>query len=110
MLVLYLQKAELQSEQEDRSVPARCKPGVAAVKRAVRQRDGRCLQCGVTAEEYRQKTGIELDVHRLIPGSKYALEGCVTLCKECHKSKPRRPWGLRALDALRLNDDMTKRI
>jgi len=60
------------------------------VKKAVRKRDGhKCTECGMTREESRARFGRTLDVHRLIPGSRYTLSGCVTLCRECHKTKPK---------------------
>jgi hypothetical protein len=62
------------------------------VKAAVRRRDGyRCTQCGVTNLTYLAVTGRSLDVHRIVPGSEYTLDGCVTLCRKCHGPKPRRP-------------------
>jgi hypothetical protein len=64
------------------------------VKAAVRERDGyRCTDCGMTNEEHRVQYGKSLDVHRLVPGSAYTPDGCVTLCRKCHASKPKRPAG-----------------
>lgn len=61
-----------------------------SVKALVRHRDGyRCTECGMTVKEHHEKYGRTLDVHRIIPGSKYTVRGCVALCKECHKTKPR---------------------
>lgn len=58
-----------------------------SVHEQVRERDGhKCVCCGSP------KSGIDgpkHDVHRLIPGSPYALSGCVTLCKSCHGHMPR---------------------
>jgi 5-methylcytosine-specific restriction endonuclease McrA len=55
------------------------------IKAAVRRRDGyRCCECGLTNGKYFQRYGKSLDVHRIVPGSKYTLEGCVTLCQKCH--------------------------
>jgi hypothetical protein len=62
----------------------------ATVKALVRHRDGRCVECGMTNEEHVAKFGRQLDVHRIVPGSKYTLEGCVTLCRPCHGPQPRR--------------------
>jgi cytochrome c553 len=66
----------------------------AEVKEAVRERDGqRCVECGLTALEHQERYGMTLDVHRVVPGSAYTLEGCVTLCRACHGPKPKRPAG-----------------
>jgi 5-methylcytosine-specific restriction endonuclease McrA len=63
------------------------------IKAAVRARDGfRCTECGVTSLKYLAITGRSLDVHRIIPGSEYTVDGCVTLCRQCHGPKPRRPY------------------
>lgn len=64
------------------------------IKAAVRSRDGmRCTKCGVPNDEYKQARGRSLDVHRVVPGSKYTVEGCVTLCQPCHGPEPRQPRG-----------------
>ena len=61
------------------------------VKAAVRARDGhRCRDCGMTSEKHVSEYDQELHVHRLIPGSIYWEEGCVTLCMGCHGVKPRK--------------------
>jgi 5-methylcytosine-specific restriction endonuclease McrA len=61
------------------------------IKAAVRERDdNRCVDCGAR----RQPGKPQLDVHRIIPGSEYSVDGCVTLCRGCHKHKPKLP-GLR---------------
>ncbi len=58
------------------------------VKNAVRNRDGRkCVDCGMTEKEHRKKTGRTLDVHRLVPDSVYAVDGCIALCMVCHKAR-----------------------
>lgn len=55
---------------------------VLDIKDAVRCRDGyRCVDCGLLQPVHRKT----LDVHRVIPGSVYTLEGSVTLCRKCHK-------------------------
>lgn len=60
------------------------------VKSAVRKRDGnRCQQCDITEEEHLAKYNIHLNVHRLIPGSAYRENLCVTLCHACHGTMPR---------------------
>lgn len=69
-------------------------PSINEIKSAVRARDGfRCTQCGMSNEEHLQKTGRSLEVHRLTPGSPYTMEGCKTLCRRCHGSKPKRAKG-----------------
>lgn len=52
------------------------------LKDAVRARDGhKCVDCGATA-------GLrQLDVHRLVPGSLYTIDGTVTVCRSCHKKR-----------------------
>lgn len=73
------------------------------IKNAVRDRDGqKCVQCGMTAEEHRAKRGRTLSVHRLNPGEPYEADRCVTLCEQCHASKPKSaPWGLIGMLATR---------
>lgn len=66
------------------------------VKALVRFRDGyRCQGCGMTARENWRRYKQALDVHRLVPGSRYTLKGSLTLCRECHLHahgrKPRDP-------------------
>lgn len=69
-------------------------PNIADIKKAVRERDGMCCTvCGMTDEESQAEFGRTLDVHRTVPGSLYSLEGCVTLCKECHYPQPKRTPG-----------------
>lgn len=64
------------------------------IKDAVRIRDGyRCTKCGMTAAEHRRIYGKTLDVHRIVPGSLYTAEGCVTICRRCHGSQPKRQRG-----------------
>lgn len=67
---------------------------VAEIKATVRRRDGMaCTDCGRTNEKHIEQTGKQLEVHRLTPGSRYTVEGCVTLCFWCHKKKPSRQPG-----------------
>lgn len=63
---------------------------IVAVKERVRQRDGyRCTQCGMTEAEHRAKYGRTLDVHRVVPRSRYTVVGSVTLCRACHGPQPK---------------------
>jgi hypothetical protein len=39
------------------------------------------------SEHSREQNGRSLGVHRLIPGSEYTVEGCVTLCYQCHAKR-----------------------
>lgn len=67
---------------------------VAQIKEAVRKRDGyRCTECGMTREQHQKRYGCTLEVHRIVPGSAYTMEGAVTLCCSCHGPKPKRPRG-----------------
>ncbi len=60
------------------------------MKSAVRERDGHaCTKCNMTEAEHRELFGTDLHVHRLLPGSVYTLDGCVTLCMPCHGPEPR---------------------
>jgi hypothetical protein len=63
------------------------------IKAAVRARDGRCTECGMSNEEHVSLCGKQLHVHRVQPGSPYSLEGCVSLCKNCHARAPKRKPG-----------------
>lgn len=66
------------------------KAKVSELKEMVRDRDGRrCTECGIPDDVHVMLVGKTLEVHRLNPGSKYTIAGCVTLCFECHKSKVR---------------------
>jgi 5-methylcytosine-specific restriction endonuclease McrA len=101
------------------SAPAPQSPGeIEAVKRAVRERDGmRCVSCGMSNAEHLERYGRILDVHRLTPGSLYAVdETCQTLCRPCHGPQPRRKagepdlaWGDRAsVMSVRPPDDLRR--
>jgi hypothetical protein len=69
---------------------------ILRIKQAVRDRDGGCCtKCGVSSFKYAVEHGRNLDVHRLTPGSAYSLDGCVTLCRQCHAPLPRRRRGSR---------------
>lgn len=67
------------------------------IKAAVRERDGRCVDCG--AARSIGKTGT-LEAHRLVPGSEYTLDGCATLCRGCHAA---RHWKHKRLAAVSLD-------
>jgi hypothetical protein len=80
------------------------------IKATVRKRDGyQCRDCGrgVVLGKYLKK----LDVHRLVPGSPYTLDGCITFCRRCHK---RRHGGRKPKPAVRLSilisDDLAQSI
>jgi DNA-binding XRE family transcriptional regulator len=61
------------------------------VLKAVHDRDGhRCLDCGMTEEQHLLQFGRKLDTHRVIPGSRYTIEGCRTYCLQCHSRKAKR--------------------
>lgn len=63
--------------------------GVRSIKATVRKRDGHvCTKCGLTNDEHRLKYGRVLDVHRISPGSAYSVDGCLTLCQDCHRREP----------------------
>ena len=62
----------------------------------MRARDGyACTKCGVSNAAHLHLRGTQLDVHRVVPGSRYTVEGCVTLCEPCHAPEPRRNRGQR---------------
>ncbi len=64
---------------------------VLEIKAAVRKRDGmRCGKCGMDNERHLALYGKSLDVHRLVPRSVYSLGGCVTLCRACHGTEPKK--------------------
>lgn len=66
----------------------------AEVVDAVRERDGQaCVRCGLTAAEHIERHGRTLQVHRKEPGSLYTLDGCETLCCDCHAPEPKRGRG-----------------
>lgn len=92
--------------QEDRNA-SRKRLSDNRIKHAVRARDGfRCTECGMTAEEHVALHGRNLEVHRIVPGSDYTPEGCVTLCRKCHGPKPR---SLRNSVGFRLPYDLYKK-
>ncbi len=68
-------------------------PTVAEIKAAVRNRDGCCVECGMTNDQHREHYDRQLDVHRVVPGSVYSMAGCRTYCRGCHGPQPRRKRG-----------------
>lgn len=69
-------------------------PSTYETKANIRDRDGYvCTKCGMTNEQHQDAYGCQLDVHRLVPGSLYSVEGCITVCKSCHGKLPRRKSG-----------------
>lgn len=63
---------------------------IQSVKALVRDRDGYCCtQCKLTNEQHILQTGRQFEVHRVQPGSDYAIDGCITLCKTCHGPQPK---------------------
>lgn len=84
---------------------------VGKVKEAVRERDGmRCTKCGMTNASHLAHYGRALEVHRLVPGSLYTLEGCVTLCRSCHGPEPKRRRGTVDLNAPEKADTVSIRL
>ncbi len=78
--------------------PKRPGLGINSIKADVRKRDGFCCtSCGMTNNEHLAQYGKQLDVHRVKPGQPYTLAGCVTLCRSCHGSRPKRQPGERNL-------------
>lgn len=73
------------------------------VKAAVRLRDGmRCIDCDLTNEQHVEQYGRQLEVHRVSPGSPYTLDGCVTVCRPCHRKRHRK----RPTATVRLKGDL----
>lgn len=70
-------------------MPNQRKSEIVRIKAAVRARDGRCVKCGVTNEEYLEKRGRSLDVHRTVAGSVYTLDSCQAVCQTCHNQMPK---------------------
>lgn len=61
------------------------------IKKAARRREGyKCADCGMTNEDHINFYDRQLDVHRLVPGSEYTIDGCVTVCKKCHGKRHRK--------------------
>jgi hypothetical protein len=81
---------ENQRRNVDQDEPPK-EPTELEIKEAVRVRDGhKCLDCGMTAEEHKEKFDTKLHVHRLVPGMTYTPGWCVTLCQTCHGKKPKK--------------------
>lgn len=80
------------------------------IKAAVRLRDGnRCVQCGMDSALHIRHYGRDLEVHRKIPGSTYAVEGCELLCKRCHGPKPKSPRGSLPYGTLRVPRELFRK-
>lgn len=77
------------------------------IKATVRERDGyACTLCGMTESEHLDQWGKTLDVHRVTPGSPYAVDqSCVTVCRSCHGPQPRRRQGDRGTVNITLERD-----
>jgi hypothetical protein len=73
--------------------PKSSTPSILDIKRDVRARDGGCTKCGITNAEHLARFGRQLDVHRVVPGSVYAVETAVAICRGCHGSQPKRKPG-----------------
>ena len=63
-----------------------------AVRQRILVRDGyRCVECGMTREEHRQRFGTDLHVHHIQTlKAEMGLNfdwNLVTLCEGCHKAK-----------------------
>ena len=56
-----------------------------AARRAVRSRDKKCTECGMSNDEHKRRFGNSLHVHRL--GREYKVGECVALCRPCHQAK-----------------------
>lgn len=67
---------------------------IRAINREVRRRDGfACAACGMSNAAHIERYGRQLDVHRIVPGSIYAIDGCTTRCKVCHGLEDKRESG-----------------
>lgn len=61
-------------------------------REAVRRRDGfECVVCGIEQSEYKDSTGMSLDVHHIIPArecdtdeERNCMSNLITLCRACH--------------------------
>ena len=66
-------------------------PDEKTIKNEVRKRDGFCCRsCGITADECKAEYGTTLDVHRILPGVEYRVDGCIALCEGCHNEQIRQ--------------------
>lgn len=67
---------------------------ILRIKALVRERDWyTCTECGMSHDEHIAIYGKTFDVHRVVPGSPYSLNGCVTICRRCHGPQPKRKRG-----------------
>lgn len=83
----------------------------AEIKRLVRERDGyKCTQCGMKQKEHIYWFDKQLDVHRLVPGSPYTVDGCVTLCRPCHGPKVRSRPGNRPIRPVTIKKELITKM
>lgn len=82
-----------------------------AIKNRVRDRDGsKCVDCGMTNDDHRDKYNEQLHVHRLRPGSRYYVRGCVSLCRRCHWNRHKGKLAPRRLRWYRLGKQAPQRV
>lgn len=99
----------MQPTKFPRAKPYRRTPN--EIKAVVRFRDGyRCTRCGTTAKQNYRKYKQALDVHRVVPGSRYSLRGCITLCKECHNLAHRRVPGKVYTKSIKISADIRQML
>lgn len=64
----------------------------------IRQRDGKCVLCGVSLKEYKSDMGRNPDVHHIIPSDVFHGNGgdfklnLITLCRMCHRKIESGNW------------------
>ncbi len=66
-------------------MPLRNPNSVKNIKEAVRQRDDKCSRCGITRDRHFARWRRDIEVHRIVPGSPYTVDGCKTFCARCHR-------------------------
>lgn len=70
-----------------RSMPWPRNSDALEIKARVRRRDGnRCVVCTLDEVHHEKQRGRILDVHRIVPGSRYSTDFglCATVCEICH--------------------------
>lgn len=68
-------------------VPWQRNSDVLEIKARARRRDGnRCVVCKLDGASHEKQRGRILDVHRIVPGSRYSTDFgvCATVCEICH--------------------------